>query len=109
MTRCDQEARVQEFLDGDLPPDRAAAFRAHLAVCPRCAAAADSFRRLIAALEQDHLPACLGEAVGRGETGEASADDHGVYLIVRHYGFPSVFLNAAVRAGTTSKRSPTMP
>src|SRR5690606_8606615 len=62
---CDQGAFVQDFLDGDLPPDRAAAFRAHLAVCPDCAAAADSFRRLIAALEQEPLDVPRPELTGR--------------------------------------------
>lgn len=65
MTRCDQDTRVQDFLDGDLPPPEAVAFRAHLAVCPHCAAEAASFRRLFTTLEQQPLDVPRPELTGR--------------------------------------------
>ncbi len=66
MTRCPQAPRVQDFLDGDLAPAEAAAFRAHLAVCTECAGEVALFERLITTLERPALvepPAGLTERV----------------------------------------------
>lgn len=65
MTRCEQSIRIQDFLDGELPAGEAAAFRAHLAACPRCATELDSFRRLVAALECEPLEIPRPELTGR--------------------------------------------
>jgi hypothetical protein len=47
MTDCGERLRVQEYLDGELPPAEAAAFRAHLA---GCAAEVAAFARLFSTL-----------------------------------------------------------
>lgn len=65
MTRCEQESRIQDFLDGELPPGEAVAFRAHLAACPRCAAEAGAYRRLITAIEREPLEVPRPELTGR--------------------------------------------
>ncbi len=46
------------YLDGELPPDEAAAVAAHLAVCPACSRAADEHRRAWALLAD--LPGVAG-------------------------------------------------
>jgi hypothetical protein len=65
MTRCDQDTRIQDFLDGDLPPQEAVAFRAHLEACPPCAAEVASFQRLITTLEREPLEIPRPELTGR--------------------------------------------
>jgi anti-sigma factor RsiW len=42
--------RITDLLDGALPPEEAAAARAHLEECAGCAAAVEQFRRTIAVL-----------------------------------------------------------
>jgi anti-sigma factor RsiW len=65
VTRCEQDSRIQDFLDGLLPPGETVGFRAHLAVCPRCAAEVESYRSLIAALEREPLEVPRPELRGR--------------------------------------------
>jgi anti-sigma factor RsiW len=65
MTRCRENLRLQDFLDGELPPGEAVAFRAHLAGCRECAAEVASFRSLIATLERAPLLAPRAELTGR--------------------------------------------
>lgn len=65
MTPCRENLRLQDFLDGELPPGEAVAFRAHLAGCRECAAEAESFRSLIATLERAPLLAPRPELTGR--------------------------------------------
>jgi anti-sigma factor RsiW len=65
MTRCRENLRLQQFLDGELPPGQVVAFRAHLADCPDCAAEVASFQRLIATLERAPLLAPRPELTGR--------------------------------------------
>ena len=65
MTRCRESLRIQDFLDGELPPGEAAAFRAHLAGCRECAAELASFQSLIATLERAPLLAPRPELTGR--------------------------------------------
>lgn len=65
MTRCEQHTRIQDFLDGELAPAEAPAFRAHLAACPRCAAEVAAFERLIATLEGEPLDVPRPELTGR--------------------------------------------
>jgi anti-sigma factor RsiW len=55
MTRCRESLRIQEFLDGELPPGEALAFRAHQAGCRECAAGVASFQSVIATLERAPL------------------------------------------------------
>jgi len=52
MTDCSERLRVQEYLDGELPPAEAAAFRAHLAGCARCTAEVAAYGRLFATLDR---------------------------------------------------------
>lgn len=40
-------ARLSEYLDGELPPDRSAEFEAHLQDCPPCIAFVQSLKRSI--------------------------------------------------------------
>ena len=65
MSRCPESVRIQGFLDGELPPAEAAAFRAHLARCADCAAEALSFQRVIAALERAPLATPRAELTER--------------------------------------------
>jgi anti-sigma factor RsiW len=65
MTRCGENQRLQDFLDGELTPLEAAAFRAHLAGCAGCAAEVASFESLIATLEQAPLLEPRPELTGR--------------------------------------------
>lgn len=65
MTRCRENLRLQDFLDGELPPAEAVAFRAHLAGCRDCAAEVASFQSLIATLECAPLLAPRPELNGR--------------------------------------------
>jgi anti-sigma factor RsiW len=58
MSHCSRATLVQDFLDGQLPPDEAAAFRAHLVGCAECAGEAASFERLFATLDRP-LPVWL--------------------------------------------------
>lgn len=50
MNRCRESRLVQEFLDRDLEPGAAAAFRAHLVDCADCAAELALYRRVFDAL-----------------------------------------------------------
>jgi anti-sigma factor RsiW len=65
MTRCHENLRLQDFLDGELPPGEALAVRAHLEGCPDCAAEVASFRSLITTLERAPLLAPRPELTGR--------------------------------------------
>jgi anti-sigma factor RsiW len=65
MTRCRENLRLQDFLDGELPPGEVVAFRAHLAGCRDCAAELASFRSLIATLERAPLLAPRPDLTGR--------------------------------------------
>lgn len=65
MTPCREDIRIQDFLDGELPPGEAMAFRAHLAGCRDCAAEVASFQSLIATLEVAPLLAPRPELTGR--------------------------------------------
>ena len=65
MTRCRENLRLQDFLDGELPPGEVVAFRAHLAGCQDCAAEVASFQSLIATLERAPLLAPRSELTGR--------------------------------------------
>jgi anti-sigma factor RsiW len=65
MTRCRENLRLQDFLDGELPTGEVVAFRAHLAVCQDCAADLASFQSLIATLERVPLLAPRPELTGR--------------------------------------------
>jgi len=65
MTRCRETLRLQDFLDGELPPGEVVAFRAHLAGCRDCAAEVASFQSLIATLERAPLLAPRPELTGR--------------------------------------------
>lgn len=50
MNRCRETRHVQDFLDGDLAPERAQAFEAHLASCPACQREAEGYRSLFSSL-----------------------------------------------------------
>lgn len=66
MIRHGDAARIQEYLDGELPPDASASFRAHLEECAECAAELALYRRTFAALDRLTLvapPAALAERV----------------------------------------------
>ena len=65
MTRCSENIRIQDFLDSELPPGEAAAFRAHLAGCRECAAETASLQSLIASLERVPLATPRSELTGR--------------------------------------------
>jgi anti-sigma factor RsiW len=65
MTRCRENVRLQDFLDGELPPGEVVAFRAHLAGCRECAAEVASFQSLIATLEGAPLLAPRPELTAR--------------------------------------------
>ena len=65
MTSCRENLRLQDFLDGELPPEEAMAFRAHLAGCQDCAAEVASFQSLITRLERAPLLAPRPELTGR--------------------------------------------
>jgi anti-sigma factor RsiW len=65
MTRCRENLRLQDFLDGELPPGEVLAFRAHLAGCRDCASEVASFQSLIATLERAPLLAPRSELTGR--------------------------------------------
>jgi anti-sigma factor RsiW len=65
MTRCRENLRLQDFLDGELPPGDVVAFRAHLAGCGDCAAEVASFQSLIATLERAPRLAPRPELAGR--------------------------------------------
>jgi anti-sigma factor RsiW len=65
MTRCRENLRLQDFLDGELPPGEAVAFHAHLAGCRDCATEVASFRSLIATLDRAPLLAPRPGLTGR--------------------------------------------
>lgn len=44
MNHCPETIKVQDWLDGELPPPEAARFEAHLATCAACEAEAAAFR-----------------------------------------------------------------
>jgi len=48
MNRCAQTIKVQDWLDGELGPEEAARFAAHLAGCPECEAEATAYRMVFA-------------------------------------------------------------
>jgi hypothetical protein len=55
MNRCRESRRVQSWLEGDLAPDAAQAFVAHLAGCVHCASEVRAYRRLFATLGDGRL------------------------------------------------------
>jgi anti-sigma factor RsiW len=65
MTRCRENLRLQDFLDGELPPAETLTFRAHLAGCRDCAAEVASFQALIATLDRAPLLAPRPELTAR--------------------------------------------
>src|SRR5262249_1875360 len=48
MKRCAQTIKVQDWLDGELAPEEAARFEAHLAGCPECEAEAPAYLAVFA-------------------------------------------------------------
>src|SRR5262249_10515232 len=50
MTRCPETSRIQDWLDGELLPERAARLEAHVAGCAECRAEATAYRALFAEL-----------------------------------------------------------
>ncbi len=61
---CIQEQDVERYHDAELPPDRAAAFEAHLAACPACRALLSELRGLsshLAGAGLAAMPADLAE------------------------------------------------
>ena len=56
MTRCSQTVLVQDFLDGELRPREALAYRTHLAGCAECAAEVAAFQRVYSTLAGVPLP-----------------------------------------------------
>lgn len=65
MTRCKESIRIQDFLDGELGPGEAMAFRAHLTGCRECAAGLASFQSVIATLERAPLLVPPARLTGR--------------------------------------------
>lgn len=63
---CVREREIQDFLDGTLAPEREAAFRDHLDVCPHCRESADTYLGMKALLLELTNP----------EQVEGAADDH---------------------------------
>ena len=57
MSECPVEEELSGFIDGELPPERAAAVQAHVAQCPRCAAEAASLREVASLNESLAAPA----------------------------------------------------
>jgi anti-sigma factor RsiW len=49
---CSESARIQEFLDHELPAHQAAAFETHLAGCAMCASELAVFTRLLAIIDR---------------------------------------------------------
>jgi hypothetical protein len=56
MNGCRESRHVQDWLEGQLSPERARAFAAHLERCPLCIAERDAFEGLFAMLGDDRLP-----------------------------------------------------
>jgi len=54
MNLCEQNPRIQDYLDGELAASEGAAMRAHLASCAECAGELERYRRTFASL--DRLP-----------------------------------------------------
>ena len=50
MNPCARHHRIQDWLDGELPPAEAAEFRAHAADCPHCAAEIAAYQRVFRSL-----------------------------------------------------------
>ena len=44
MNHCPEKLKVQDWLDGELPPHEAARFESHLATCAECEAEAAAYR-----------------------------------------------------------------
>lgn len=65
MSHCPEYARLQDWLDGELPAAEAARFASHLASCRECAAEAALYRRLIQTLERAPLAEPRHELTGR--------------------------------------------
>lgn len=64
--KCSEfDNQVQDWLDGELSADRAAALQAHAEACPDCRARAGEFRVLRAALAGLPVPALSGERAER--------------------------------------------
>ncbi len=61
----------------------------------------------IAALEEDHLFSRLCKFICGRKARKAAPDHDGIYLI--HYDLSLRFLISSIIAGSTSKRSPTIP
>lgn len=54
MTHCPETLKVQDWLDGELAPEAAACFEAHLAGCPECESEAAVFKVVFHELR--HVP-----------------------------------------------------
>lgn len=64
--KCSEfDNQVQDWLDGELSADRAAALQAHAEACPDCRARVEEFRTLRAALAEMPAPALSGERTER--------------------------------------------
>jgi RNA polymerase sigma-70 factor, ECF subfamily len=55
-------ARLSEYLDGELSPEEAAHFEAHIAACPPCVEFVESLKKSIDAAHHFHSP-CAPEHV----------------------------------------------
>jgi anti-sigma factor RsiW len=53
------EDKIRKLLDGELPPDEAAAVRAHSALCERCGEALADLKAVYGALKADREPELL--------------------------------------------------
>ncbi len=77
---CDRASEsISAYLDGELPPETAAAVRAHLDDCPVCLATERdlrALRALLARLPEHRAPAGLAGEVGRQVAGGAALSTH---------------------------------
>lgn len=68
MTCHDVRERLEEYLDGELPPHVAARVQAHLRACPACAALEAHeravLRRIRSAVRGIEVPSWLGARIG---------------------------------------------
>ncbi len=55
MNPCRETRHVQDYLDGELAPERARAFEAHLQACARCAPEVRAYQALFASLRADRV------------------------------------------------------
>ena len=55
MNRCRETRHVQDYLDGELAPERVRGFEAHLEACAPCAAEVRAYQGLFASLRADRV------------------------------------------------------